>query len=171
MWGDFAIQQKLYSLHNKKRIWDQISTEMITAGYVRTGQQCRTKINNLKQKYRKIRDWNRVSWNNRQEWEYFDAMNAVLGCIPSSEPLVVDSNLSGIECTSESTNETIDVLGDQLGGEDAELASILRESQEESVFERIVDSEINSASPAIETTDLSSQKVVNHKIKTPPLDR
>jgi hypothetical protein len=167
LWGDFAIQQKLYSLHNKKRIWDQISTEMITAGYVRTGQQCRTKINNLKQKYRKIRDWNRVSWNNRKEWEYFDAMDAVLGCKPSSEPLVVvDSNWR-----SESTNETIDVLGDQLGGEDAEVASILRESQEESVFERIVDSEINSASPAIETTDLSSQKVVNHKIKTPPLDR
>jgi hypothetical protein len=94
-------------------------------------------------------------------------MDAVLGCKPSSEPLVVvDSNWR-----SESTNETIDVLGDQLGGEDAEVASILRESQEESVFERIVDSEINSASPAIETTDSNSQKVLNHKIKTPPLDR
>ncbi len=167
LFEDFAIQQKLSSVHNKKRIWDQISAEMIAAGYVRTGQQCRTKINNLKQKYRKIRDWNRVSGNNRKEWEYFDAMDAVLGCKPSSEPLVVvDSNWR-----SESTNETIDVLGDQLGGEDAEVASILRESQEESVFERIVDSEINSASPAIETTDSNSQKVLNHKIKTPPLDR
>ncbi len=96
-------------------------------------------------------------------------MDAVLGCKPSCEPLVVvDPNLSRSECTSESTNETIDVSGNQLCGEDAEVAPILSESQEESVFDRIVDSEINSASPAIETTDSSSQNVVNHKIKTPP---
>lgn len=177
LWRDFGIQEKLSSMHNKKRIWDQISAEMIAAGHVRTGQQCRTKINNLKQKYRKIRDWNRVSGNNRKEWEYFDAMDAVLGCKPSSEPLVVvDSNLSESPCARESTNETTadafrDVFDDQLGGGDAEVASILSESQEEGMFDRITDSETNSLSPPLEANDLNPQKVVRQKGETPPLDR
>ena len=32
-------------------------------------QQCRVKANNLKKKYRKIRDGNKISGNNRQECE------------------------------------------------------------------------------------------------------
>jgi len=42
--------------------------------YSKSAQQCRVKINNLKQKYRKIRDGNNISGNQRQEWKMFEPM-------------------------------------------------------------------------------------------------
>ena len=40
---------------------------MAEEGYPRSSEQCRVKINNLKQKYGKIRDGNKISGNQRQE--------------------------------------------------------------------------------------------------------
>ena len=37
------------------------------------------KVNNLKKKYRMIRDGNKISGNQRQEWEMFILMDCVLG--------------------------------------------------------------------------------------------
>jgi len=52
---------------------------MADGGYSRSAQQCRVQINKLKQKYRKIRDGNKISGRQRQEWEMFEPMNRVLG--------------------------------------------------------------------------------------------
>ena len=51
---------------------------MADGEYSRSAQQCRVKINNLKQKYRKIRDGDKISRNQRQEWEMFELMDRVL---------------------------------------------------------------------------------------------
>ena len=63
---------------------------MANGGYSRSAQQCRDKINNVKQKYHKIREGNKISENQRQEWEMFEPMDHVLGCKPTSKPRVVD---------------------------------------------------------------------------------
>ena len=39
---------------------------MVNGGYSRSAQQCRDKVNNLKQKYRRICDGNKISGNQRQ---------------------------------------------------------------------------------------------------------
>ena len=57
------MQHELNTMHNKKLVWDKISQGMADGGYSRSAQQCRVKINNLKQKYRKIRDGNKISGN------------------------------------------------------------------------------------------------------------
>ena len=59
---------------------------MADGGYSRRAQQCRVKINNLEQKYRKIRDGYKISGNQRQEWEMFEPMDRVLSCKPASKP-------------------------------------------------------------------------------------
>ena len=89
LWSGEAVQHELNTMHNKKLIWDKISQGMADGGYSRSAQQCRVKINNLKQKYRKIRDGNKISGNQRQEWEMFEPMDRVLGCTLTSKPRVV----------------------------------------------------------------------------------
>ena len=66
-------------MHNKKLVWDKMSQGIADGGYSRSAQQCRVKVNNLKEKYRMIRDGNKISGNQRQEWEMFELMVRVLG--------------------------------------------------------------------------------------------
>ena len=67
LWSEDLMQRKLNTMHNKKLVWDKISQGMADGGYSRSAQQCRVKINNLKQKCHKIRDGNKISGNQRQE--------------------------------------------------------------------------------------------------------
>lgn len=85
LWSEEAVQHELH----KELIWDKISQGMADGGYSRSAQQCRVIINNLKQKYLKICDGNKISGNQRQEWEMFKPMDRVLGCKPTSKPRVV----------------------------------------------------------------------------------
>ena len=66
-------------MRNKKLVWDKISQVMANRGYLRSAQQGCVKVNNLKQKYRKIVDNDKISGNQRQEWEMFELMGPVLG--------------------------------------------------------------------------------------------
>ena len=90
LWSEEAVQHELNTMHSKKLIWEKISQGMANGGYSRSAQQCRDKINNVKQKYHKIREGNKISGNQRQEWEMFEPMDRVLGCKPTSKPRVVD---------------------------------------------------------------------------------
>ena len=73
------VQHELNTMHNKKLVRETISQGVADGEYSRSAQQCRVKINNLKQKYRKIRDGNKISGNQRQEWEMYEPMDLVLG--------------------------------------------------------------------------------------------
>lgn len=49
---------------------------------VRTLQQCKAKIKNLEDEFKKIKDHNNKSGNDRITFLYFDDINEVLGCKP-----------------------------------------------------------------------------------------
>ena len=49
---------KYYAQLNMNLVWDKLSQRMADGGYSRRAQQCRVKVNNLKQNYHKIRDDN-----------------------------------------------------------------------------------------------------------------
>ena len=78
-WSEQVVQHELNTMHNKKLVWETISQGVADGEYSRSAQQCRVKMNNLKQKYRKIRDGNKISGNQRQEWEMYEPMDLVLG--------------------------------------------------------------------------------------------
>ena len=86
LWSEEAVQHEFNTIHNNKVVWDKVSQGMADGGYSRSAQQCRGKINNLKQKCHKIRDGNKISGNQRQEWEMFEPVDGVLGCKPTSKP-------------------------------------------------------------------------------------
>ena len=79
LWIEEAVQHELNTMHHKKLVWDKKSHKIVDGGYSRSAQQCRVKINNLKQKYRNIRDGNKISGGQRQrqrqEREIFEPMD------------------------------------------------------------------------------------------------
>ena len=54
IWGEESIQSKLDKAHRNRDVFERIAREMSDVGYEKSWQQCRTKIKNLAQKYRKV---------------------------------------------------------------------------------------------------------------------
>ena len=55
VWGQANVQSQLDGVMRNRVIFERIARDMEELGYERTWQQCRTKIKNLTQKYRKVR--------------------------------------------------------------------------------------------------------------------
>ena len=54
MWGQENVQSQLDTVARNRVIFKNIVKELGKIGYARTWQQCRTKIKNLTQRYRKV---------------------------------------------------------------------------------------------------------------------
>ena len=80
-------------------------------GYHRTWSQCRVKIKNLVAKYRKIRDGNNITGNNRQDFVFYNALDSVLGTRPASQPdTIISSDTSVLSQKNSDEDETDDDL-------------------------------------------------------------
>ena len=58
IWADEKIQRALDSCSRKKPIFENMATRLEEVGFIRTSNQIREKMKQLKQKYRKIKDNN-----------------------------------------------------------------------------------------------------------------
>ena len=54
IWGQENVQSQLDSVTRNRVIYEKIALRLEEEGYTRSWQQCRTKIKNLTQKYRKV---------------------------------------------------------------------------------------------------------------------
>lgn len=54
VWGQESIQSELEGVQRNRTIYQRIARELKDQGYDKTWKQCRTKIKNLTQKYRKV---------------------------------------------------------------------------------------------------------------------
>ena len=54
IWGQENVQSQLDRAHRNRDVYKRIAMELEDIGYVKTWQQCQTKIKNLTQKYRKV---------------------------------------------------------------------------------------------------------------------
>ena len=54
MWGDANVQSQLDGVQRNRVIFEGIARDMEALGYSRTWLQCRTKMKNLTQRYRKV---------------------------------------------------------------------------------------------------------------------
>ena len=55
VWGQAKVQIQLDGVQRNRVIFEGIAKQMQEMGYARTWQQCRTKIKNMTQRYRKVR--------------------------------------------------------------------------------------------------------------------
>ena len=94
IWSNDALQAQLEGCRRNQDVYERIARELTEAGFERTYQQCRDKLKKLKGDYRKIKDKRGKTGEGRYpEWDYFDAMDAVLGHKPATEPTVTIDTL------------------------------------------------------------------------------
>ena len=94
IWGNDAIQAQLEGCKRNQEVFGKIAAELLEAGFERSAQQCRDKIKKLKVEYRKIKDKRKKTGEGRYpEWNYFDALDAILGHKPATEPPVVINSI------------------------------------------------------------------------------
>ena len=71
-------------------MYSKIADHLHEAGFSRSLEQCWDKIKKLKGEYKKVRDKREKTGEGRYpEWEYFDALDGVLGSKHSTEPPTV----------------------------------------------------------------------------------
>lgn len=86
IWADERIQQELDSCSRKKPVFQKISNKLSAMGYTRSHQQIREKIKQLKKKYKKVKDNNNRSGQNRISCTYFQELDSILGDRPITRP-------------------------------------------------------------------------------------
>lgn len=67
--NEFSSDAKHHS-----KIWESIASDMnkVDSEIAVSGIQCQTKMNSMKEMYRKIIDHNSISRNDRKSWQYFE---------------------------------------------------------------------------------------------------
>ena len=113
IWGDQTIQEQLEGCRRNREVFEKISKLMHEAGYDRTGTQCREKIKKLKVDYRKVKDKNNQTGNNRKDTKFYYAMNEILGTKPTTQPPVV------IDSSAESPADVSKTLDDDVGNRES----------------------------------------------------
>ena len=106
LWRDnFPTSKK-----SNRTVWDAIAKKLNSIfkdnkgiPSYRTGTQCKARIKYLQAKYKRVKDHNSRSGNNRESFEYYDEMDEVLGSKPNITPkevvecgLVEDANAAGV---------------------------------------------------------------------------
>ncbi|XP_068449254.1 uncharacterized protein [Clinocottus analis] len=82
IWGKDSMQRALKGCLKNRHIFSQIAEKMAERGYVRTVEQCQTRIKRLKKCFRKNR-------NSKLEYKFYEQLKRVLGSSgPSAVPEV-----------------------------------------------------------------------------------
>ncbi|KAB0804627.1 hypothetical protein PPYR_01597 [Photinus pyralis] len=86
--SDLLVKGKI----KQKLFWEQIASLINKKGYNVTAKQCQTKLATLKRQYKKIKDYNNTSGNDRKEWIYTEKMDELFGNKPWVEPVATASS-------------------------------------------------------------------------------
>ena len=108
IWGSEEVQEKLDGVVRNRNIYETISWELSKAGINRSWKQCHDQIKNLLVKYRKTKDNNRQTGNNRHNCPYYNEIDAVMGTRPvSTPPVVLQSDTASVEIMPQSSEEPL----------------------------------------------------------------
>ena len=95
--GNADIQEQPDGATRNRSIYEHISKKLRESGVERDWEQCKAKIKNLKQDYKKIKDHNGVTGNGRQTSEFHYKLDAILGHSPASTPpILLDAGSSTV---------------------------------------------------------------------------
>ena len=86
-----------YKVQNEiKMSTKRLHNEWKSLVIIARGRNVVLKIKNLVAKYQKIRDENKITGNNRQDFVFYTALDSVLGTRPVSQPDMIISSDSGV---------------------------------------------------------------------------
>lgn len=91
----------------KKKVWMKIATQLTkTTGKKITPEQVDNKWKGFKKTYKKIKDHNNTSGSDRKQWEFFNAMDDLLGKKPEITPVAVCSSSAGLSILKEASSNS-----------------------------------------------------------------
>ena len=123
IWGEDAIQRLFEASRRNKEIYAKISREMEVAGFTRSPA---SKLKKLKHEYRRIKDDHNQTGRGRTSWRFFEAMDAVLGHKPATQPsVVVESASAAAAVVEEDSNEDDSLLLQEEELSDSPCSSVL----------------------------------------------
>ncbi|XP_008425258.1 trihelix transcription factor GT-3a-like isoform X1 [Poecilia reticulata] len=94
IWADENVLKLLLTTHKNKQVFKLISGDMEALGFPRTASQCRTKVKKLRQQYVKIRNMlrnNGSTGDAKEQFPWYDELDAMLGNLPTSSQYVLES--------------------------------------------------------------------------------
>jgi len=87
-----TVQKELDGAKRTKGIYQMIAMHMEDLGYKHTWLQCRTKMKTLVLNYKKVKDKNNITGNNRRKYPFYDAIDRIIGTRPASQTDVLISS-------------------------------------------------------------------------------
>ena len=102
VWGANDLQQQLDGAVRNKVVYERVAQEIKKQGYECDWMQCRTKIKNLKTNYKKVKDSNNKTGENRKSCKFYDELDQILRHRPASAPSFLVDTSSAVEETTNS---------------------------------------------------------------------
>ena len=94
-WGEEDIQRQFTSMGCKKNIWEGIAIKLQRSSSSRSGDQCKTRMHNLQQKYKKVKTLKNTPRPRENYFSFYEVIDKVLGHKPSMNPLSTLSSVAG----------------------------------------------------------------------------
>ncbi|KAI8490611.1 hypothetical protein Bbelb_318790 [Branchiostoma belcheri] len=112
IYGEDRIQAKLQGCRRNADIFDEIAARLREHGYIRTGEQCRTKMKNLRARYKEAFDNNHRSGRGLDKPPFYDELDRIFADRPSTRPtFVVDTLQQDDESGGEDDGESLQENG------------------------------------------------------------
>ena len=86
IWRDSKIQDGAV---RNKIVYEKIAQKINEQGHTRDWKQCRSKVKNLKTRYREVKDHNNRTGNGRKVCKFYSELDSILAHRPSSAPTVI----------------------------------------------------------------------------------
>ncbi|KAL3057897.1 hypothetical protein OYC64_008198 [Pagothenia borchgrevinki] len=120
IYAEDATQGMLLKAVPNSKMFDRCSKKLLEMGIVHSAMACRLKIKKLRQDYKKMKDYNNKSGNDRKTSKWYERLYALLGHRPS---------FSGTASTFDSGTmvweaQTADSEGDHDEGEENQLSGL-----------------------------------------------
>ncbi|CAL1680874.1 unnamed protein product [Lasius platythorax] len=113
---------------NQKTVFQKISQKLTENEFVVSPKQCMTKLTTMKRMYKKIKDHNSKSGNDRQTWSYYEQMEEIFGKKPWVKPLCTLSSSS--ENNVDNEKATIVDIVDEPSAKKAKLSNVVEKHLE-----------------------------------------
>nr|XP_048721786.1 uncharacterized protein LOC125643363 [Caretta caretta] len=95
VWGEESVLSELRSSFRNAKTFVKISQGMKDRGHNRDPKQCRMKLKELRQGYRKTREANGRSGSEPQTCRFYDELHAILGGSATTTPAVLFDSFNG----------------------------------------------------------------------------
>ncbi|XP_051976518.1 uncharacterized protein LOC127638813 [Xyrauchen texanus] len=90
IWGEDRTQRELRGVQQDGHIFDMISKKMGAQGYIRTEEQCQTRVKRLKQCFKQCYENNPLEGKEQVEFKFYKQMEKIMGNKESSHNLLTE---------------------------------------------------------------------------------